>query len=88
MLCRFISLPNLMADAELFPEFISNGNPEKDIQRITDVLCTWLRQPQQLAVAAERISRLADSSAMPGASSNAAAWLVQRLEQAGEVAAG
>ncbi|MFM7056162.1 MAG: lipid-A-disaccharide synthase [Planctomycetota bacterium] len=88
MLCRFITLPNLMADAELFPEFISNGDPEQDIQQITDLLRTWLTQPQQLAAAAGQVSALADRAAMPGASRKTAAWLVQRLEQAGELPAG
>jgi len=88
MLCRFITLPNLMADAELFPEFISNGDPKQDIQRITDLLRTWLTQPQQLAATAGQVSQLADRAAMPGASSKTAAWLVQRLEQAGEFSNG
>jgi len=80
MLCRYISLPNLMADAELFPEFISNGNPETDIQRMTELLCAWLTQPGMLEAATGRISELADRTAMPGASNRTATWLLQRLE--------
>jgi lipid-A-disaccharide synthase len=80
MLCRYISLPNLMADAELYPEFISNGNPEPDIQRMTEQLTAWLTQPGQLEAATERISELADRTAMPGASNKTATWLLQRLE--------
>ena len=80
MLCRYISLPNLMADAELYPEFISNGNPEPDIQRMSEQLTAWLTQPGQLEAATERISELADRTAMPGASNKTATWLLQRLE--------
>jgi lipid-A-disaccharide synthase len=80
MLCRYISLPNLMADAELYPEFISNGNPEPDIQRMTEQLTAWLTQPGQLEAATGRISELADRTAMPGASNKTATWLLQRLE--------
>lgn len=49
MKCRFITLPNLIADDEVMPEFISNGDPENDIQKMTATLTHWLQNPQALA---------------------------------------
>lgn len=80
MLCRYITLPNLMADAELYPEFISNGDPEADIQKITDQLCTWLQQPDSLKAVCEGVSKLAEHAAGPGASGRTASWLLQQLQ--------
>lgn len=80
MLCRYITLPNLMADAELFPEFVSNGNPEQDIRRMTVLLTEWLTQPRVLLEAAGRVAELADRTAAPGASRRTAGWLLEWLE--------
>jgi lipid-A-disaccharide synthase len=81
MLCRFISLPNLIADAELFPEFVSSGDPEPDIRRMTTLLTNWLTQPALLKSVTAEVGRLADNCAAPGASSRTAGWVLQRLEE-------
>ena len=86
MLCRYITLPNLMADAELFPEFISDGAPEADIQKIKTQLCAWLQQPNILEAARQPISELAEYAAKPGASARTAGWLLQRLGAVSEKA--
>jgi lipid-A-disaccharide synthase len=90
MLCRYITLPNLMADAELFPEFVSNGNPETDIQNMTNQLVTWLKQPEQLNQTRQSVAELADKTAAPGASRRTADWILQHLhrdDQAAETGA-
>jgi lipid-A-disaccharide synthase len=81
MLCRYITLPNLMADAELFPEFVSNGNPETDIQNMTNQLVTWLKQPEQLNQTRQSVAELADKTAAPGASRRTADWILQHLHR-------
>jgi hypothetical protein len=75
-----------MADAELFPEFISNGAPEADIQKIKTQLCAWLQQPNSLDAARRPISELAEYAAKPGASARTASWLLQRLGAVSEKA--
>lgn len=78
MMCRFISLPNLMADDEIMPEFISNGDPERDIGNMTMQLLDWLKTPGSLAAATTRMSDLADAAANPGATAKVAAFLCSR----------
>lgn len=75
MMCRFISLPNLMADDEIMPEFISNGSPDKDITRMTQQLLDWLKTPGELAKATTRMQQLAQTTANPGATKNVAEFL-------------
>lgn len=79
MMCRFISLPNLMADDEIMPEFISNGSPDKDIARMTERLLDWLKTPGALAQATAKMSQLAESAANPGATKHVAEFLESEL---------
>lgn len=80
MMCRFISLPNLMADDEIMPEFISNGDPERDICNMTKQLLDWLKTPGSLAAATARMCDLADIAANPGATAKVAAFLGSRSQ--------
>ena len=79
MMCRFITLTNLMADDEVMPEFISNGDPENDIQNMTAVLTEWLLKPETLAARKAVISRLADQATHIGASQRTADFLLTQL---------
>lgn len=79
MMCRFITLTNLIADDEAMPEFISNGDPETDIQKITAVLTGWLENPETLAARKAVISRLADKATNVGATKRTADFLLSQL---------
>ena len=79
MMCRFITLTNLIADDEVMPEFISNGDPEKDIQGMTTVLVEWLQNPEALAARKQVISRLADLATNVGATQRTAELLLNEL---------
>ncbi|MBI1310379.1 lipid-A-disaccharide synthase [bacterium] len=46
--CRYISLPNLIADREIMPEFISVGSPEPAIRGLHTSVCRWLDSPDAL----------------------------------------
>lgn len=48
MHCRFITLPNLIAERELMPEFISSGNPQSDITEIAEISSTGSGSPMYL----------------------------------------
>ena len=79
MKCRFITLPNLIADDEVMPEFISNGDPENDIQKMTATLLDWLQNPQSLAQRRAVMSDLADKATDTGATRRAADFLMNML---------
>ena len=79
MMCRFITLPNLIADDEVMPEFISNGDPEADIRKMTSILTEWLQKPETLAARKEVISRLADHATNIGATKRTADFLLSQL---------
>lgn len=79
MMCRFITLTNLIADDEIMPEFISNGDPEADIRKMTSILTEWLQKPETLAARKEVISRLADHATNIGATKRTADFLLSQL---------
>ena len=79
MMCRFITLTNLIADDEVMPEFISNGDPEADIRQMTSILTEWLQKPETLAARKEVISRLADHATNIGATKRTADFLLSQL---------
>jgi lipid-A-disaccharide synthase len=79
MMCRFITLTNLIADDEVMPEFISNGDPEADIQKMTAVLTEWLQKPETLAARRAIINRLADHATNVGATKRTADFLMNAL---------
>lgn len=79
MQCRFITLPNLMADDEIMPEFISNADPEADIQKMTATLLEWLTNPAELADRQKKMSRLAEKATNAGATSRAAELILSEL---------
>jgi lipid-A-disaccharide synthase len=79
MKCRFITLPNLIADDEVMPEYISNGDPEIDTQKMTAMLISWLQNPQALAERRAVMSDLADKATDTGATRRTADFLLNAL---------
>ncbi|HTI51983.1 MAG TPA: lipid-A-disaccharide synthase [Planctomycetaceae bacterium] len=77
--CRFISLPNLMADHRLLPEFVVLGDSRPDIQTITGILETWLSDPAAHAAVVADLRRLRNEVAVPGATARAATAILERL---------
>ena len=79
MNCRFITLPNLIADQEVMPEFISNGDPEPDICRITSLLTEWVSNPEVIAAQKETLSRLAGYATTTGATERTAELMLRLI---------
>ena len=79
MNCRFITLPNLIADQEVMPEFISHGNPESDIRKITSLLTEWVSKPDVLAAKKENLARLAGHATSTGATKRTADLLLRLM---------
>jgi lipid-A-disaccharide synthase len=80
LLCRYITLTNLIAEDQVMPEFFSSGNPENDIQKMTAVLTEWLQKPETLAARKDIISRLADRVTNIGATQRTADFLLSQPE--------
>jgi lipid-A-disaccharide synthase len=79
MMCRFITLTNLIADEEVVPEFISNGDPENDICGMTAVLVEWLQNPDALNETREKLNQLADHATVVGATQRTAQLLLSEV---------
>ena len=80
MNCRYITLPNLIADDELMPEFISTGPPGSDVDRMSDILVSWGTQPEQLEQRCRWMAELAENCAVTGAIRRTADLLTRLLE--------
>ncbi len=83
MNCRFITLPNLIADQELMPEFISDGDPEDDIRTITSLLTEWVSQPEVIAARKATLAQLAGHATTTGATKRTAELLLRLMSGEG-----
>ena len=73
---KFISLVNLMADAEVMPEYLT----ARDVSgELASWGVRWLSKPAERARAASRLAELRDRVAVPGASDRAASAIVDAL---------
>jgi lipid-A-disaccharide synthase len=85
--CRYISLVNLLADKELFPEFLTD---HCEAQAIAGHILGWLNQPETHAQVCRELADLRRQVARPGACGRAADFILQNLvpeEQARKLAA-
>ena len=80
MNCRFITLPNLIANQEVMPEFISHGDPESDIWKITNLLTEWVSKPEVVAAQKETLARLAGHATTTGATKRTADLLLRLID--------
>ncbi len=74
---RFISLVNLLADAEVMPEFLTDRDVSTEM---AGWVTRWLQDPAQRDAASQRLAELRDRVAVPGASSRAAQRIVEFVE--------
>ncbi|MCA9058473.1 MAG: lipid-A-disaccharide synthase [Planctomycetaceae bacterium] len=87
MNCRYITLPNLIADREVMPEFLSSGSPEPAIQQMSALLTGWLTDEDQRQRAWQELDQLAQSAAQTGAVDRTADVLLRKRTPAGADAA-
>lgn len=76
---RFASLVNLLADRELYPEFITDRN---EAEAITGHLLKWLTNPVEHQRVVRELSALAQQVGQPGACQRAAEYVAETLDQA------
>ena len=77
--CKYMSLPNLVADRPLMPEYIIIGSPKKHVEKMAEHLRSWLSSPLTLARAALPLRELRDSLVRVGATSTAARVILEHL---------
>jgi len=78
--CKFFSLPNLIAGRPIMPEFAPVDNPRPAIGAMTDLLQLWLTDDEAYAAQSADLGRLRDEVATAGATANAAAAILDRLQ--------
>ena len=74
---KYITLVNLLADAELMPEYLTDGDASPDLARWA---ARWLDDPGERERAARALAELRDRVARPGAPSRAADAIVAALK--------
>ena len=77
--CRFMSLPNLLVDDELVPEFPFSGRIEPWIDPIARILDGWLADPTSCQEMVDRLTVLYESIGATGASGRTAEAILARL---------
>lgn len=87
--CRFMTLPNLIANRELMPEFPFARDFERNVKAMTAHLDTWLGDPASLARVRCEIEQLRARIARTGGIACAAETLLKQLghEQTMRIAA-
>ena len=76
MTCKYISLVNLLADEELFPEYLTSIDSS---EAIASNVIRWLKVPTTRDAVVERLQKLREQVAIPGACERAAAFLLNEL---------
>lgn len=78
--CKYMSLPNLIADRELMPEFPSVGSPETVVASMSAILSDWLHTPLSLERARNKLTSLYNETVIPGASAQAAESILSHVQ--------
>ncbi len=78
--CKYITLPNLISDQELYPEFPFINPGEKTIAGMSAVLDRWLSNPEELEAVERKLADLSEEIAESKASEKTAGFLLQRLD--------
>ena len=76
IVCKYISLVNLLADRELYPEFLTTVN---DPDALAGPIVHWLRRPEARDAVVAELRTLRDAVAVPGACDRAARFLLDDL---------
>lgn len=74
-----ITLPNLMADRQVFPEFVSVGDVEPAVDFLTESIGAMLGDTFYYSRVREQLGELADAYAQPGASNRVAQQILRLM---------
>jgi lipid-A-disaccharide synthase len=82
--CKYISLVNLLADRELFPEY---PTPRCEAEAISGHVLRWLNEPAAYASVCDQLAELRGRVTVPGACERAARYVLAHIGQQKEQAA-
>ena len=82
MHCPYITLVNLLAEEELYPEFLTDKDPS---QEVCEHLYRWLSDVEFYQATVDKLIRLRAQYAHSGASRRAAGFIVDTLKRSAEV---
>ncbi|MHC4878639.1 MAG: lipid-A-disaccharide synthase [Planctomycetota bacterium] len=82
--CRFMSLPNLLADREVMPEYIPVGDLEPAIHGLHTSLSNWLATPMALEQARQSLADTGKGFQETGATARTAETILRHLDATGE----
>ena len=77
--CKFITLPNLIADRVVMPEFLYSGDRTAIVSDVTRLLDRWLYDPEVLALKRRDMELLAAQAGELGGIAKAAETILERL---------
>lgn len=77
MKCSYISLPNLIADRELFPEYV-DYRPLGE--KLASKICNWLENPSEVEELKSKLNELWNNIARPGACDRAADHVIEMAD--------
>jgi lipid-A-disaccharide synthase len=81
--CRYMSLPNLLADRPLMPEFLPLSATTSQSAQMAGHLVEWLTTPGRLAQKRQELDEVRQTVAIPGATGRAADAILARLRGTG-----
>lgn len=77
--CKFISLPNLIADREVMPELFYAGRPDREIDWAFEIVNGWLSDSAAMKLKTAELARLSESVADTGATARTAEAILSNL---------
>ena len=77
--CRYFTLPNLIANRPVMPEFAPIDDPRPAIAAMTEILHRWLTDPDEYARQRAELADLRNAAGTTGATQNAAAAILTCL---------
>lgn len=77
--CKYMSLPNLMVDRPMIPEFPISRGVETHVRNMTAILDDWLSNPRSLAAARGELLQLRETAARTGGVVRAAEAVLRRV---------
>ena len=82
--CKSVSLPNLIADEPIMPEFLSHGSlhsrsARRSVEQATEEMSRLLGDPGYRQQYQSRLRQLSSQVALPGASLRAAQWIADQF---------
>ncbi len=77
--CKFCSLPNLMVDRMILPEFFPQGDGAPVIKQVTEQLSSWLADESELDGVRAELRQLRADVLQTGATARTAEAIVRRL---------